>query len=67
MIGNMFNTASRRQKGASKRHGLLAWLSDSLDAYAMHRVQMAVPESEQRRAERAISRYRRQMRRGAAR
>jgi hypothetical protein len=65
MFGNMFNTASRRQTGVSKRHGLLSWLSDAVDAYATHRMQMAVPESEQRRAAREISRYREQMRRAA--
>jgi len=65
MFGSMFNTVSRRQRAASKRHGLLSWLSGAVDAYATHRMQMAVPESEQRRAAREISRYREQMRRAA--
>jgi len=63
MFGNMFNPASRR--GASKRHGLLSRLSEAVDAYAAHRMQMAVPEFEQRRAEREITRYRQQLRRAA--
>jgi len=60
-----FTTASRRQRGASTRHGLLSRLSEAVDAYATHRMQMAVPEFEQLRAEREISRYRQQMRRAA--
>ena len=63
MFANMFNTAPRR--GASKRHGLLSRLAEAVDAYAAHRMQMAVPEFEQRRTEREITRYRRQMRRPA--
>jgi len=62
----MFNTASRGQRDASKRHGFLDRLSQAVDAYAAHRMQMAVPEFELRRAERAVSRYRQQMRRSAA-
>ena len=46
-----------------KRHGLLNRLSEALDAYVRHRMQMAVAEFEQRRAKRVIS----QMRRSAAR
>lgn len=63
MFGNMFNTTPRRS--ASKRHGLLSSLSEAVDAYAKHRMQMAVPEFEQLRAEREIARYRRPMRRAA--
>jgi hypothetical protein len=62
----MFTTASRRHGGASKRYGLLSRLSDAVDAYAKHRMQMAVPEFEQRRIERAITRYRKQIQRNAA-
>ena len=54
----MFNTALR----ASKRLGLLSRLVDTVNAYAAHRMQMAVPEFEQRRIEHEIIRYRRQMR-----
>jgi hypothetical protein len=61
MFGTMFTTASRRQR--RKRHGLVNRLSEALDAYASHRMQMAVSEFEQRRAKRVIS----QMRRSAAR
>ena len=61
MFGTMFTTASRRQR--RKRHGLLNRLSEGCDAYAKHRMQMAVSEFEQRRAKRVIS----QMRRSAAR
>lgn len=46
-----------------KRQGLLNRLSEALDAYARHRMQMAVAEFEQRRAKRQIS----QMRRSVAR
>lgn len=63
MFGKMFNTASPR--GGSKRHDLLSRLSEAVDAYAAHRMQMAVPEFEQRRAEREITQYRQQMRRAA--
>lgn len=63
MFAYLQNATSHR--GASKRHGLLNRLADAVDAYAAHRMQMAVPEFEQRRAEREITRYRRQMRRGA--
>ena len=63
MFGYLQNTALSRS--ASKRHGLLSRLADAVDAYAAHRMQMAVPEFEQRRAEREITRYRRQMRRSA--
>ena len=61
MFGTMFATASRRQR--RKRNGLLNRLSEACDAYAKHRMQMAVSEFEQRRAKRVIS----QMRRSAAR
>ena len=60
-----FNTSSRRQGGSSKRRGLLNRLSKAVDAYAAHRMQMAVPEFELRRAEREVTRYRQQMRRAA--
>jgi hypothetical protein len=63
MFRIMFNTAPRRQRGALKRPGLFSRLSEAVDAYAKHRMQMAVPEFEQLRAEHEITRYRQQMRR----
>ena len=65
MFGNMFNNAPRRQTGAPTRHGLFSRLSEAVDAYAAYRMQMAVPEFEQRRADREITRCRQQMRRAA--
>jgi ribosomal protein S17E len=55
MFASMIKGVSRRQRVASKR--LRNRLSESLDAYATHRMQMA---------ERAIARYCRQIQQGAA-
>jgi len=61
----IFTTASRGESSAPKRRGLLNRLSEAVDAYAAYRMQMAVPEFELRRAARAVTRYRQQMRRAA--
>jgi len=58
MIGNMIKAVSRQQRGASKLPGLLSRLSESVDAFAAHRMQMAVPEYALRRAERAAAQSR---------
>jgi len=65
MFGSISST-TRRQRGASKSHGFFNRLAEAVDAYAAYRMRRAVPEFELRRAERAISRYRQQMRHGAA-
>jgi hypothetical protein len=62
MTAITFNTAPRMAAVASKLKSLLGLLGDALDKFAMYRMQHAVPESEMRRAEREIARYRRLMR-----
>ena len=56
-----FNTAPRMAAVTSKLQSFFGLLGDALDAFAMYRMQRAVPESEIRRAEREISRYRKLM------
>lgn len=65
MAAVTFNTAPRVAAVASKLQSLLGILRDAVDAFAMYRMQHAVPESELRRIEHDIDRFRRLMRKGA--
>jgi len=64
MTAITFNTAPRMAAIASKLKSFFGLLGAVLDAFAMYRMQHAVPESEMRRAEREVARYRRLMRAG---
>jgi hypothetical protein len=55
------NTAPRTAAITSRLHGFLGALGEAIDAFAAYRMQHAVPESEMRRAEREIARYRHAM------
>jgi hypothetical protein len=65
MTAITFNTAPRVAAVASKLQSFFSMLRDAVDAFAVYRMQHAVPESELRRIEHDIDRYRLLMRKGA--
>jgi hypothetical protein len=64
MTAIAFSTAPRMAAVGSKVKGLFQRLGNAVDAFAAYRTQHAVPESEIRRAEREIARYRQLMHAG---